>query len=116
MSIIQKIIDGFYEIIMILVKFIPIAVMTAIVKTLINLKNSAEKDFKNVLYEFIISIGLSIVLGYLCFKYVNEETAIIVTAVTAWAGSKTSETIDILVKKYMTNKVSNLTKDDNSNN
>jgi len=116
MTIIQKIIDTFYDMLIVLIKFIPISILTAVVKTLINIKNEAQRNFKNIVYEFIISVSLSILLGWLCFKYINEDTAIMVTAVTSWAGSKTSETIDVLVKKYITNKVSNISKDDSFNN
>lgn len=116
MTLIQKIIDTFYDMLIVLVKFIPISILTAVVKTLVNIKNSAERNFKNVVYEFIVSVSLSILLGWLCFKYINEDTAIMVTAVTSWTGSKTSETIDVLVKKYITNKISTITKNDNFNN
>lgn len=106
MTILDKLFKNIYDIIMIIVEFLPIAVLVTLLKTVINLKGTTKKDFLDIIMEFIISIFLSCVVGYFSYYYFNLDIKIVIglVAIVSWTGSKFKTIIDT----FIDNKINNL--------
>lgn len=111
MNIVEKIIESldnlFSPIIDYLLQFIQyerVAITASFTKALINLKRSSEIHFKTLILEFVISNFLGVLVGVVAIKAgISEGITILLTAVTAFTGSKVNDYLEKYVDIYLNN-------------
>lgn len=109
MTILEKVWNNFYAILSVIADFLPVALMITFLKAIINLQDKTNTNFKDILFEFGISIVLACIVGYFAHFYFSLDIKIVIglVAVVSWTGSKFKTIIDNIVN----NKIKNIDTD-----